>query len=179
MNKQVVDHLVTAPAAFKFKKLHSFCAWLVVVTVMFFFAAIVGTTREGYITGLWVISLFILPFWLIGVIGIAGLSDIVIDDNGIRRSFSGRVWQVIRWDNIMSIKTFDSFDRDARKMTRGFNIYPLTKPYFRFLPSGKMVFGERMERSSEFIALMNKYISTYDIKIESTVGGVKTFPNKL
>jgi len=163
---------------FKLYKPGVIIAWLLILIPAFSYFMIIEIMAKEYF-GVFFCSLALLFFILMAMIGIQGLSDIVIGENGISRAAFGKTWQVIQWDNIKYITVFDLRDRANNKMYRTLNIYPVVKPRFRFLINGKMVFGERMERPTEFIALLNKYIGKYDIKIESVMGGIKTTPARL
>jgi len=56
---------------------------------------------------------------------------------------------------------------------RAFNIYPSIKPRLTLLPSGKMVFDDKVENAARLVELLNKYILQHGIAVEiaNTFGG--------
>jgi hypothetical protein len=157
---------------FQFTKLLGFGAWVAFLFVMSSFFVYVEIVKEGFLHGVLFAAIF-FPFTIIAaVVGFSNLSNIVIDDEGISRSFLRRTWKVIPWNDVEVIRVFKVLDRRSNSEIRYFNIYPRIVSGFRIMPSGKMVFGERMERPNEFNTLLRKYIALHGLRVE---GDAKDF----
>lgn len=170
-------------ATFKYKNLRSYFIWLAcgIFPLSVFFA--VGAIRQGSVSGI-VFSICFLLFFLlfVGYLFMVGAADVIISDDGICRRVGSRALQAMRWSEVGVIKVFDTYDRQTQRMKIGMNIYPVVRPRHPLTVGGKMVLGDdpmRQGNFSELIGLLNNYISQYHIKIESTLGGEKSFPDRL
>jgi len=158
-----------------------FAALFILIVILCFSAFF--TTAEvvaSDYSGGFAFFLFATIFFLfLGAHWIAGWSDIIIDERGISRSILGMSWRVIKWEDIRFILIRESFDPNARKKFKFYEINSISKPKSEILSGAKMTISERMEQPREFIELINKYISKYNIKVESTVNGEKFFLTNL
>lgn len=173
------NHVACSSVIFKFKGMVMGCTSMIIVTIIIITMAVLGAVEKGFVAGI-SIALVFIPFTLLAwVVIIATLSDIIVDDFCISRSFAGKIWKKISWVNVRCIKVFDSFDPGTGKSIKAYNIFPIKNNGFHLSPSGKMAFNEKMDRSSEFIFTINKYVAIYQIRIDSNVNGVKTSPIQL
>src|SRR5208283_3414950 len=117
------------PAVFKYK---NFVLRLIGGGVVAFgfgwgisYALILDAIRRG--TGLGYVVFFLLLSLLLTAIvciGIAGTSDIVIDNQGISRQLFSKTWQTIEWNNVRLITAFPVSGGYGYSV-RAFNIFPL------------------------------------------------------
>jgi hypothetical protein len=163
---------LSTPVVFRAKGTALIAMWLCVVFCIFVFlgtllmvrGAALGSVIFGFLAFLFfaVISIAILNNW----------SDVVIDDKSISRRIFGSTWQRMDWENVGSITAFP-VSGGLGHAARAFNIFPKTKPKFRVLPSGKMVFSDELENASKMIDFLNNYSAKccIEIKIAKTIGG--------
>lgn len=166
------------PRTFRYLRPFWVSIWLFVMLSLGIFFAIIEM-RAGEYGGSLFFSFGVLTFMFLGIYGTAGGSDIYIAKDGISRKIFGKSWQTILWDNVKLISIREWTNTNTRKTNKHMAILPVVKQGFRLFPSGKMAFSDQMGNSQEFMKLLNKYVSLYHIKIESSVGGIKTFPAKL
>ena len=174
MNDKSVNYSSDASNTFKFDRPMAPTIVLTTIKLVILILMVAQLVAKNYL-GASVCFFGFLLFLFVGLVNVIVTSDIVINDTGISRGAFGKVWLTIAWSNVSYIKIFDELDGGGKY----FNIYPSTKPRPRLLLNGKMAFNDKMERSVDFIKLMNVYILSYNIKIESIVGGIKTYPSKL
>jgi hypothetical protein len=110
-----------------------------------------------------------------GAVLLFGRSDVVTDDQGISRRLFGWTWQTVLWTNIRLITAFP-VTGGYGYTARAFNIFPSVRPKVRLMPSGKMMFTDKMSDASRLVELLNHYASIHGIKIEirdSLMGSLK------
>lgn len=164
---------------FEFNRLARFCSWIFFLLILFSLFSISSALADGFGYGLIIFMVFIPVICLAGFIGILNLMGIVVDQRGISRIFLGKVWQSIEWENIKTIKLFNRFSREDGRYIRCFNIHPLKSAKFRFLPTGKIVFNEKMNDYEKFVEITNNYLRLHNIKIECIINGLYTVVNKI
>jgi hypothetical protein len=138
---------------------------------MFLGFSVAAGMRDGIGSGLVVFLIFIPITIFAGFIGILNVMDIFVSDTGISRRFLGFTFQSIDWDNLRIIKIFNIQDRSLGEVTC-FNFFPEKTSGFRLVPSGKIVFNDRMVNFQEFRRLVNAYIEGNCVRVERAVTGV-------
>lgn len=146
-------------------------------------AAFVFQDSNDFNLGYKLLFLMIALFFSIGAVGfLRGWSSVIIDETGISRSFFGKIWRVILWNNVLVIKSFYVPNMDVGgKPNRKISIYPnhlIKKPLF--LKSSKAIaIDARFGDFDRLIELLNVYISKYQIKTEILANGKRTQVNQL
>ena len=87
-------------------------------------------------------------------LGCLSQADINVDNQGISRVLWGWTWQSIRWDNTRLISAHPVISKGYS--ARVFTIFPKSKPRTRLMPSGKMVFTDKMKNATALVALLNR-----------------------
>jgi hypothetical protein len=132
-----------------------------------FLGLAIETGRQGTVTfGEPIMFGGFLLFSILGTISFLDQSDIVVDDQGISRCILGWPWKKIRWDNVRLITAFPVSGGPGYS-ARAFNIFPIVKPQFRLLPSGKILFNDKVQNASTLVELLNQYALKHGIKIET------------
>ncbi|HHY6931721.1 TPA: hypothetical protein ACV4T7_005701 [Burkholderia ambifaria] len=162
----------STPAVFEAKGSALMAVWLCAVVCIFGFFGSLLIMHGSVLSGVIFIASAFLFFGATAIAIINNWSDVEIDNRAISRRIFGSTWQIIDWENVRLITAFPvsgGYDHSAR----AFNIFPKTRPRFRLLPSGKMVFNDKLNNATKMIELINYYASIYgiDIKISKTIGG--------
>ena len=132
-------------------------------TILFFVGGYVhGGLKDGAIamTPLALIAL------LASVSTLNEASSVLIDDEGLRRSFRGKVWQAVDWADIDLIRRTVSQRNDTVKPVEYIQVRPRTSATFHLPMRGKMVFPCQFANYSAFVALMNRYIAKHGLQVE-------------
>ena len=93
-------------------------------------------------------------------------SSVIIDDEGLRRAFRGKVWQAVGWSDIALIRRTAIKRNDTVKPVEYIQVWPRTSATFQLPMRGKMVFPCQFANYSAFVALMNRYIAKYGLQLE-------------
>jgi hypothetical protein len=131
--------------------------------------------QPGATGGIGVLVTSISFVLLLGAVLLFGRSDVVIDDQGISQRLFGWTWKAVCWRNVRLITAFP-VSGGYGYTARAFNIFPLVRPHFRLMPSGKMMFTDKISDSPRLVDLLNQYASSHVIKIEirdSLAGSLK------
>ncbi|NIF41044.1 hypothetical protein F3J14_09130 [Burkholderia sp. Tr-862] len=162
----------STPAVFKAKGAALMAVWLCVVVCIFDFFGSLLIMHGAVLSGVIFIASAFLFFGATAIAIINNWSDVEIDNNAISRRILGSTWQKIDWENVGLITAFP-VSGGYGYSARAFNIFPKTRPRFRVLPSGKMVFNDKLNNAEKMIELLNYYASIYgiNIKISKTIGG--------
>ncbi|MCA8205126.1 hypothetical protein LGM71_29235 [Burkholderia sp. AU33545] len=162
----------STPAVFKAKGAALMTVWLCAVVCIFGFFGSLLIRHGAVLSGVIFIASTFLFFGATAIAIINNWSDVEIDNKAISRRIFGSTWQKIDWENIGLITAFP-ISGGYGYAARAFNIFPKTRPRFRILPSGKMVFNDKLNNAPKMIDLLNHYASIYgiDIKISKTIGG--------
>lgn len=155
-----------APVVFKCSRRENtglFFSFVLICVWGFFIFNIIK--QGGQSIGVVVFAIIFLFFLITGALIFAAGSDVVIKNDGITRCRFGKTWQTIRWDNVRLITAFPISDGQGH-ISKAFNVFPIVKPRYSLLPSGRMAFTDSMRESSKMIELLNHYASVYNINIE-------------
>jgi hypothetical protein len=165
---------------FKYKGLSLKLFAIIVLTLIGVVIGIVWINREGLFGGLVFLTIFALFISFIFVTAILGISDIIIDANGVSRSLLGHTWQAIYWPCITRIRIILVPDYESHKLTRTICIDQSNEARLLFfLKGGGMFFTETMENRQELAEELNQYITKYKIPVESTKNGVKSATDRI
>jgi hypothetical protein len=150
--------------------------WLLIFILLWTYLLIIALRTSDRLM-FFCVSATSVFIYLLVIVTVQGQSDIIIGGDGISRCTFGVVWQRVRWDDMMVIKVFDSYN-PTKTNNRGFNILFIRGHLFS--PFGrKIAFDDKIDRWPEFLKVLNLYIEQYHIKVESTVGGVASAPTRL
>lgn len=152
---------------FKFRKgvLMCFC----VMALFFAFFAINGLSREGFNAGNCVFVL-LLVFWSILASKAYVISmDIVVEDDGICRIFSGRRVFFLKWSDIKVVRDFIGKSLGG-PILRSFYIIPRDGVSLSFWSGGWIRFTDSMHDFPAFVDVMNKQARSHNIRIERVRG---------
>jgi hypothetical protein len=146
-------------ASYEFTKL---CV-VYLATCLFFVGGYVhGGLKDG--------ALAMVPLALISALATVSTlnetSSVNIDDQGLRRSIRGKVWQAVGWEDISLIRLTALKRSDTTKPVEYIQVRPRTNAFFRFPFRGTVVFPSQLSNYSAFVALMNRYIAEHDLQIE-------------
>jgi hypothetical protein len=114
-------------------------------------------------------AVFVLLYWLIGILAMLDRSDFIVDQQGIRRSFFGFTLASIYWDNIRVIIKFPISDVRKNPIIC-YSLYPKKKPGFRFTPSGKFIITNQIYYEADFIGALNYNIVKHGINVVTNNG---------
>jgi|SRR5579864_1549204 len=132
-----------------------------------FLGVAIETGRHGAVTfGEAIIFAAFLLFLIMGTMRFLDTSDIVVNDLGISRSILGWPWKTIQWENVRLITAFP-VSGGPDYSARAFNIFPIVKPKIRLMPSGKIMFDDKVQNASALVDLLNQYVLKHGIKIET------------
>jgi hypothetical protein len=150
------------PTVFTYKMLRWGCIWFAAVNVLLICFTVVVALRNTWAYAIQGFAVLAPIFWFLGVVVIVTASDVVVDDQGISRRLFGFTWKRIRWGNARLITEF--LLQTPTGSTHCVNVFPIVKPRFRILPSGKISFSEKMERAPELLQILRQYASRYGIE---------------
>ena len=179
MNSQNIN-AINNPAIFKFEGQYLVILWFfIVICILGFLGVAIIKRGVGFGGGMFLLISVSFILFITGLL-LTGRSDVVVDDQGISRCLLGKTWQTIRWENARLITAFP-VSGGRSYMARGFNIYPIVKPQFSLMPSGKMVFNDKVGDAPKLVELLNYYSSKHGIRIEirDTLLGKLTQVNRL
>ena len=158
------------PARFKFRELPWICLWLAIIEILCLTMGVIWMRREGVLGGLMFSAISCSVAGFFGIITIRGTSDVVVDDQGISRTFFGMTWQSFQWDSVERLVVRRVMDPSSNfgKTIRAFVLYQKNRR--RRLLSG-MSFLENAEKMPDLIRFLNHYIARHKIQIESDING--------
>jgi hypothetical protein len=149
--------------------------WMCIALCFIGVLTFIRNRQPGATGGITVLVMSISFVLLVGAVLLFGRSDVVIDEKGISRRLFGWTWKTVHWPNIRLITAFP-VTGGYGYTARAFNIFPSVRPTVRLMPSGKMMFTDKMSDAPRMVELLNYYASTNGIKIEirdSLLGGLK------
>jgi hypothetical protein len=94
-----------------------------------------------------------------------GLSDVIVDDKGITRSFYGKIWKFIRWTDIRRIQLMRTPNYELHRWVALYRIVPDNRNRSLFSRRLPMFFDETIQNRGRLLELLNHYIHQYNIEI--------------
>ena len=156
---------------FKFKKKLMFVTLMSLLIAVLLSGSLAGYIRTGNGIG---ILVFVVVFCFFGLVMCylvcIGRSDIVIDNECIKRVFLGRTIRCIDWDNVKIVRVSPLAKWDSRRPVHAFNIIALNAG--DTLPRTKRIyFGDYNTDVNNLIEIINFYILRNNISVECVVDG--------
>lgn len=163
-----MDHSRTdvgRPWVFRFKGMRVLCALLTAVVGLWLALSFIWIEREGFWSGVVFLTVGLLLFGVLGIMTLLGVSDIIIDNDGISRRLFGVEWQAVRWDCVQRIRIF-RIPNFARGGTfRAFKIYSFDSPSGTRRPK-TISFNEQSTDVDSLLRMINKFVAIHGIKVE-------------
>ena len=149
---------------YRYRMLRFACVWLAVVTILLVGFALFLARKFGASYALRGFFVLAPGFWILGFLVVISSADVVLDENGIARLLFGHVLRQERWQNVRMITCFDV--RTPFESTRAVNVFPVSKPRFHLLPSGKMSFRAEAKNDVDLIQMVSQHASAHGIPIK-------------
>jgi hypothetical protein len=161
---------------FKFRK--GVFIFLFAMTLIYAFPVVIGVICNGFNLNSDFNIIILLLLCIGSCVGAVISMDLMIDEEGMRRTFWGRSVLFLKWSDIKVIKDEVTKGMGA-KPVRSFYVIPDADVSLSFWSGGHMKFTGSMYDFRAFTGEINRFVKLHDIKIERLRGVDITLCNEI